>query len=215
LVSPEQIRQILGDDVFRKLTFRADSADILRWHNASDITDRVVESSSLFSALGMQLEVSDITEARGGELILDLNEPCDPSLHRRYDLLVDSGTLEHCFNIGQAAKNMACMAALGGYIWHGNPLNMLNHGFYNLNPTWYADFYTENGFELLYLKAASGSRLSPKIYDVPAYKRFGGVPEDTCLDCIVKKQEEKPLVWPVQTKYKNNPTLKSQGTGHA
>lgn len=85
---------------------------------------------------------------------------------------------------------------------------MLNHGLYNLYPTWYADFYRENGFELLYLKAVSGNLRVPQVHEVPAYDRFRGIPEDSALSCIVKKRNEKPLAWPVQTKYKNNPTLK-------
>lgn len=114
LASPEQIRQLFGDDMFRRITFRPDSAKVIQWHKAEDTTDQIVETTSLFAAQGMQLEVSDIAEARGGEFVLDLNYPCNPALHGRYDLLVDSGTLKHCFNIGQTARNMARMVGVGG-----------------------------------------------------------------------------------------------------
>jgi len=208
LASPEQIRQIFGQDVFEKLVFRADSADIIRWHNASDITDRVVDTFSLFSTLGLRLEVSDVVEARGGEVIIDLNHPCSASLHGRYDVLLDSGTLEHCFNIAQAAKNMAELVRIGGCILHGNPMNMYNHGFYNLNPTWYADFYGDNGFDVLYLRAEENPLRAPAFHDVPRYNRFQLDVKDVTLSCIVRKVESRSIVWPVQTKYKNNPTLK-------
>lgn len=208
LASPAQLRELFGEQVFAKLTFRQDSAEIIRWHRAEDVTDCVVESASLFAALDIRLEVSDIIEARGGEVILDLNHACDPILHQRYDLLIDSGTLEHCFNIGQAVRNMVRMAKVGGYIFHGNPLNMYNHGFYNLNPTWYADFYQDNGFEILYLKAVSGNLRQAQTHDVPYFERFADLPADSTLSCIVKKHHEMPVRWPVQTKYKNNPTLK-------
>jgi hypothetical protein len=208
LASPTQLHELLGKDVFDRLTFREDSADILRWHRAEDITDTVVESGSLFTAWQMKLEVGDIVNARGGEFILDLNQPCAPALHARYDLLLDFGTIEHCFNIGQAAKNIAMMTKIGGYIIHGSPLNMLNHGFYNLCPTWFADFYNDNGFDFLYLKAVSGNLRNPRVHEVPPFNRFIGIPEDSTLLCIVKKRQESPIIWPLQTKYKNNPTLK-------
>ncbi|MFT3752552.1 MAG: hypothetical protein QM800_06625 [Paludibacter sp.] len=213
LASPAELLDTLGPQIFERLQFREDAAEIIAWHKVGDLTDRIASTESLFTAWGMELEVSDIVEARGGELILDLNEPCAEHLHGRYHLIIDSGTLEHCFNIGQAARNVANLTAVGGYILHGNPLNMLNHGFYNLNPTWYADFYQDNGFDIVYLKAMSGTLRDAKVHEVPMYKRFVDVPADSTMNCIVRKRRQRPVRWPVQTKYKRNPTLKGKKQG--
>ena len=58
------------------------------------------------------------------------------------------------FNIGEAIKNIAVATKKGGLVWHGSPLLFFNHGFYNLNPTFFVDFYSQNGFEILDLSAS-------------------------------------------------------------
>ena len=45
--------------------------------------------------------------------------------------------------------NILSMLKVGGHIYHSNPLVSLNHGFYNLNPTFYSDFYIDNGHKLV------------------------------------------------------------------
>jgi len=207
LAHEDQIRAIFGDSVADSLEFRTDSAEILRWHNAGHKTNRVVDAASLFRALGWTLEVLDIVTARGGEIIHDLNLPIPAELTGRYALVIDAGTLEHCFNIGQAAQNIAAMVALGGAVMHGNPLNMFNHGFYNLNPTWYHDFYGENGFVIEYLNLVSNAVDAPQLAGVPPYQRFGGVPDNCTLLVVARRAELRAISWPVQRKYRDNPNL--------
>jgi hypothetical protein len=208
LASPAQLAQLFGEEMVRNLDTRADAASILRWHNATAVTDRVVEAKALFAALGFELDVLDITQARGGEIIHDLNLPLPASLEARYAAVLDAGTLEHCFNIAQAAKNVASAVALHGFAMHGNPLNMYNHGFYNLNPTWYHDFYEDNGFAVTRLQVvleAVGD--NPKVANAPAFGRFGAVPDNASLLVIAHRRAITELKWPVQRKYRDNPTL--------
>src|SRR3546814_19453314 len=65
----------------------------------------------------------------------------------KYDIVIDGGTTEHIFDIACALFNCAKMVKLNGYIYHDVPMNMLNHGFFNFNPTLLCDFYEANGFE--------------------------------------------------------------------
>lgn len=134
LAAPGQLAELFGSALDTALEYRGDSESIARWHAMPPGT-RIPDSIQFFALLGYDLEVLDIVSARGGELIHDLNQPVPQELHRRYALIIDPGTLEHCFNIAQAAKNVAEMAAPGGCVFHGNPMNLYNHGFYNLNPT--------------------------------------------------------------------------------
>ena len=207
LANPEQIRQIFGEAVFAKLDYRDDSAAILRWHGAERVTDRVTDAKQLFFALGYELEVIDMVQARGEEIIHDLNDPIPENLHGRYGVVIDAGTLEHCFNIGQAAKNVAAMVCVGGMVMHGNPLNMYNHGFYNLNPTWYYDFYEANGFAVEFMKLVNDSVGTPKLTAVSPYGRFGAVAENTVLLVVARRVASAELRWPIQKKYRDNPTL--------
>jgi hypothetical protein len=208
LASPAQLADVFGQKLVDKLVVRADSARILRWHAAANLTDRVIEAPALFEALGFELDVLDIAQVRGGEIIQDLNEPMPDSQHERYAAVLDAGTLEHCFNIAQAAKNVASVVALGGFVMHGNPLNMYNHGFYNLNPTWYQDFYEANGFSVakiaIVLDALSAS---PRVADAPPHHRFKGIPDDATLLVIAHRKAITEVKWPVQHKYRDNPTL--------
>jgi hypothetical protein len=98
--------------------------------------------------------------------------------------------------------------ALEGFVMHGNPLNMYNHGFYNLNPTWYHDFYEANGFavESAHIVVDSISE-TPRVAPAPALKRFYGIPDDATLLVIARRKAVTPMKWPVQSKYRNNPTL--------
>jgi SAM-dependent methyltransferase len=160
----------------------------------------VPDAESLFELFGVSLDVYDIVKERGSEIVLDLNEPYPENSQEQYDYVLDVGTLEHCFNVAQAGKNMAGLLRVGGIILHENPFNWGNHGFYGLNPTWYHDFYTDNGFEILEiaLLPRGCEPLTP-----PQTKRFGFTEVEANLLAIARRVEVKPFVWPVQTKYRS------------
>jgi hypothetical protein len=199
------LREWFGAQRMAGVGFRTDSDEVIRWHGETGI-DRLVDAYSFFRAIGYALEVVDIAEIRGGERVMDLNHPCDPALHAHYDLIMDGGTLEHCFNIGQAARNIAEMTAPGGYIIGANPMAMFNHGFYNLNPTWYADFYGQNGFELLSLHVTVLGQ-PDALFEVPRYNRIQQVPQNAMLLMLAKRTVMQPIDWPIQMKYRLNPSL--------
>jgi hypothetical protein len=206
LASKSSLDEIFGPEMMRNIAVRSDSAQILRWHGIA-ANQAVVDAAGLFGALGFELDVLDLVAARGGEILQDLNEPMPASLHARYAAVLDAGTLEHCFNIGQAAANVAQAVALGGFVMHGNPLNMYNHGFYNLNPTWYHDFYEGNGFSVesaqIVIDAVADK---PRVAAAPAFQRFRA-PENATILVIARRNVISEVRWPVQTKYRINPTL--------
>jgi hypothetical protein len=208
LALPEQLAGLFGEHLLPAFQYRDDSAQIARWHGMPE-NAQVPEARHFFALLGLDLEVLDVVQARGGEMVYDLNQPVPAKLHRRYALVIDPGTLEHCFNIAQAVKNVAEMVAPGGCVFHGNPMNMFNHGFYNLNPTWYHDFYAANGFKVQLVEGVVDPMRQTKRFDVPLTARFGGVPAESSLYVLAHKMAERPVRWPTQTKYVKNPTLKS------
>lgn len=207
LASEDQLFELFGDEVSRELRFRPDSESILKWHSATALADRIVESRHFFSLIGYDLTIADIAIVRGDELLVDLNEPLQPNLTAHsFDLVIDGGTAEHCFNIGQAFKNMAELVKVGGCILHINPASMFNHGFYNLNPTLYSDFYAENGFRLLFLKAAANMVFAPQLIDVPTVKRIRELPINASILCAAQRDLQQPVRWPMQAKYRLNPS---------
>ena len=102
--------------------------------------------------------------------------PYLPDFGRSYDLVLDTATCEHCFNIDQAALNLASLVSKGGYLIQAMPLNLFNHGVYNVNPTWFYDFYPANGFRFPYLQAVANIVWNPQPIDSPAFDRFSETP---------------------------------------
>ena len=183
------------------LIYRDDSEAICKRHGIE--YRQIPDAESYFILLGCKLDVYDIVKERGCEIICDLNElDCGfPQWNNpiiSYDIVLDVGTVEHCFNIGQAIKNMAGMVKMGGYIIHENPFNCGNHGFYNLNPTFFADFYSANGFELIECKLVNRHGDSCA---VPLTKRFIAVGEEMNVFAMARRTAMQAFVWPVQTKY--------------
>ena len=100
----------------------------------------------------IDLEIIDADPEEGASLCWDLNHPIPFSWHDRYDLVIDSGTHEHVFNIGTSLLSAAHLPQKGGILVGALPLYSSNHGFYNVNANCLAElFCPANGFELLAL----------------------------------------------------------------
>ena len=204
----EHLTKLFGEQSIRDLNFREDSDMVIRWHAMNKIIPGVYESYEFFEKIGIELTVLDIAKIRGGEVIADLNAPVNVELEGKFDIVLDPGTMEHCFNIGQAMVNFLSMAKIGGYIYHSNPLFMFNHGFYNLNPTFYNDFYVDNGHSISALFGVKAYTDDTR----PHYEAKFHLPhtdrkilhnvDDSGIHVVAQKKSDKYPKWPVQTKYK-------------
>lgn len=208
LVTADQLTALLGADETLRVGTREDSEQILAWHGMRNVLDRVFDAADVFRELGYSLDVIDIVKARGDEILVDLNHPLPPDFRRRFDLVLDTGTCEHCFNMGQAALNLASIVEQNGLIIQCMPLNVFNHGFYNANPTWFFDFYPLNGFEIEYFKGVSDIALNPSFFDPPIHERFREVPLNSIMIVIARRACVQDLKVPVQHKYLSNPFLR-------
>ena len=158
----------------------------------------LVDTMEFFALLGSTLDCVDVHASRGTERIVDLNEPADLG---EYDLVIDPGTTEHCFNIGQAMKNAASAVKAGGRIYHSPPMNMMNHGFYNVCPTMLWDFYTQNGWLLEALQHRSAT--TAKMIGLnSAVSRLFEPDKDASLICLARCVKKRPILWPTQFKYR-------------
>lgn len=129
-------RELPGEHVTNLLAWEGTP----RAQNASD--------ADLFHLLGVEhVQALDRSDFEGAELIWDLNVPVPEHLWSRFDTLLDSGTLEHVFDVRTALMNANRMLKPGGRIIHMGPCNnYANHGFYQFGPTLYWDYYTANGY---------------------------------------------------------------------
>ena len=206
LASDAQLAAIVGAETVAALPVLPQSPEILRWHGLVGRMPHVRDTAALFAARGIAMEVIDIAELRGGERIVDLNHPLPDDMVEAYDLVIDTGTLEHCFNVGQALVNVARSIARGGYLVHAAPMNIYNHGFWNFNPTLYFDFFEDNGFRIEFLQGMSGHVFTGmKAVPVPPFQRFDTAPPRTAIYLLARREEVRPTVFPVQRKYRSAP----------
>jgi len=201
LVPMQYVKQITGCDVPAK----KDAEEIIKWHSLK--IQEIPDTQELFTALGYSLEVVDIHSSRGCERVVDLNYP---QALGEFDLVIDPGTVEHCFNIAQAVMNLAQAVKVGGHIVHSLPMSTFNHGFYNINPTWVHDFYGQNGFHvkhcLAYTRAVKGQGAA--IFEPPKHLRFREAPNDVTMLVVAQRFKVQELRYPTQQKYIDHPDLK-------
>ncbi len=193
----ESLRERLGDKILQ-LKYRDDSEAICKRHGAPK--HDVPDAESLFECFGATLDVFDVVQERGCEVLVDLNHPVPANACGQFDFVLDVGTLEHCFNAPQALINMAALCKVGGFVMHENPFNWGNHGFWNLNPTLYHDFYTDNGFKVI--SCWLMPRGTQDAYEAPLTKRFQWPKGEANLVTVVQRVEEVPFQFVTQTKYR-------------
>jgi SAM-dependent methyltransferase len=108
------------------------------------------DPAPVFQAMGyssyVDVDINDLARRK-----LDLVEPLPDDCHHQADLVVDAGTLEHIFELPAALRNMNRILKPGGVILHLTPVNFFDHGFINVNPCLYHDFYKANGYTQLFL----------------------------------------------------------------
>jgi hypothetical protein len=74
-------------------------------------------------------------------IIADMNQPL-PAHFRKFNTIVDGGTLEHVFNLPQALKNVSLLCQPGGQIIHILPANnFCGHGFWQFSPELFFSLY--------------------------------------------------------------------------
>jgi hypothetical protein len=88
----------------------------------------------------------DYSAIEGATHLADFNLPLGE--HRRYQTVIDFGTLEHVFHIAQALRNASALCAIGGQIIHSSPANnYCGHGLWQFSPELFMSLYSEkNGY---------------------------------------------------------------------
>ena len=93
----------------------------------------------------------DYSPYEGATRIHDMNVAVPTDLKGQYSVVLDSGSLEHVFNVPVAIKNCMEMLHVGGHYVAITPTNnFLGHGFYQFSPELFFSVFTpENGFDLV------------------------------------------------------------------
>ncbi len=125
-----------------------------------DSPNRKYTSDRVFFTLltGSPCLTLDVSDYEGAEYVWDLNEKIPDHWAHTFHTVIDSGSLEHVFNISQALVNMNLLTAKEGRIIHITPANnYLEHGFYQFSPTLFIDYYGVNKFKKLSCKVIQQS----------------------------------------------------------
>jgi hypothetical protein len=99
--------------------------------------------------LGARTVISiDYSDYQNPDLTHDLNRRLPPDFQRRFDAVIDGGSLEHIFDVKQVLTNYMNMVKVGGHLFINTPANNLcGHGFYQFSPElFYRVFGDANGF---------------------------------------------------------------------
>ena len=157
----------------------ADPLEALDLHallrEAIDAKDLFGIARAFYRALLRPSEVVAVDLHGPDALALDLNTPLAlPSYG--FDVLVNSGTLEHVFDQRQAWESAHDHVRPGGLMVHALPLwGWLGHGFVNYHPTFVADVAAVNDYEvLLWWFAEFGTR---HVVNVEKPEDFGEIAE--------------------------------------
>lgn len=137
----KEILQRIGFD------YRKDIVDIDDYDNRNEKLD----CCDMFRLLGFdEVYTLDISDYEGADIIMDLTTPSlPPEMIACFDFIYDGGVLEHIFNAPLALVNMSKMLKKGGRIIHDVPCgNWIDHGFYMFSPTFFIDYYKNNGFSI-------------------------------------------------------------------
>ena len=113
-----------------------------------------IQDTSLFELMGFREAVTlDYSDYEGADVICDLNHPLPEGLLAKtgpFDLIIDSGCLEHIFNVPQVLRNYYHLAGDSGAVICIVPSsNLVDHGFYNFSPTLFQDYYSANHWQVL------------------------------------------------------------------
>jgi len=128
-----------------------DSSVPVKPSNIAHLAERgCIDDVTFFSALGCSTVHSlDVSDYEGCTFNIDLNQPVPKELHNKYDIIIDSGTIEHIFHLPNVLQNIHSMLKTGGRVIHCSPTtNHVDHGFYMFSPTLFHDYYSMNRYEI-------------------------------------------------------------------
>lgn len=153
------------------LTIGRQSLSLPNDYMTAQFSEFVINTDSycelLLQAMGATDVASvDYSDYEGPTFVGDLSSKLD--LGREFDTIIDSGSLEHVFDVASAFRNCIGFCKVGGRVIHILPVNNLSgHGFWQFNSDLIHSIYSEkNGFKDTVVYYASGINFS-NWYKVP------------------------------------------------
>lgn len=191
--------------LINKISNKMDNIDSVLTYGVQNMRGNYKSQYEFFRKIGYSvIESVDISESENPTYVRDLNY--DITIDKKYDLIVDGGTMEHCFHVPYVLSNTIKLLKKDGYVIHLNPLNnWINHSFYQFSPTLYYDFYKENNFTDLNMWLLLGKINNREVIKVDNNHIYDKIhtSKPTLVLFSGKKQEDIDYIrYPIQGKYR-------------
>lgn len=136
----------------------------------------------------------------------DLNLPITTINGSLFDTVINHGTCEHIFNIGQVYQTMHDCVRVGGLLIHESPFTgWIDHGFYTIQPTLYFDLAAANQYKIVYMAVTHiehGSAVEIHSREqILKMAAAGGVANNSMLYVAMRKTADEPFKIPMQGFY--------------
>lgn len=133
---------------------------------------------------------------------IDLNNPSD--LGQRFDTVINNGTSEHVFNQANVFRFIHDHTKLGGLMIHYTTgLGWIDHGFYNLQPSFFFDLAKYNGYEVLSCCLVNNETTVP--LKLGGYEgnvlRADPRLADALIHCCMRRCDSAAFRYPIQRPY--------------
>jgi len=201
----------------RKERIKLNSPSEILFSTSSDIPKinkeavRYIHAKTFFEFIGISEDKYydiDKFDFDKPKIIHDLQFPMDQKYHDFFNLIIDCGTLEHIFDVKAVMENIVKITKVGGYVLQMVPAqNFLNHGFYQFSPTFFHDFYTSNGFEVVESYITEGRGSYERYWRYDQERDYTGLffdPKNRLGNCFLvrKKENLDKIILPDQYFYK-------------
>lgn len=184
---------------------RSTSQSLLR---VSPKTANFIHAKTFFEFLGIPKEEYydiDKFDFDKPKILQDLEKPLDTKYHNFFNFVLDSGTIEHIFDVKTVMENIVNAVKVGGYALQVVPAeNFLNHGFYQFSPTFFYDFYAANQFEIIEAYIIELRNFVYRFYSYDHMKDFTGLiffnPKYRRVNCFLVRKlgKVRDITSPVQ-----------------
>lgn len=141
--------------IFSRINVKGKSCLVIGVQDLRDgVNTRFKNQDQVFKSFGFtEVSTLSVFKKERPTYLVDLNYPTP--LPRKFDCIIDIGSLEHCFCASTALSNLVSYLNLNGIIIHINPGpggGWNDHGYQAYNLKFYRDFYVNNGFRMIALK---------------------------------------------------------------
>ena len=188
----------------------------LKWHNLEPSLYSFFSIENYLKTQNWDFKYVDVQQGTGSSanfISMDLNQPIPSDLYCSFDLLIDSGTAEHCFNVGKVFENYFHLLKPGGILLQYMPFHSPNHGFWSINPTAIYDLASCNPIKLLTCELQSFDNYrhyfdaNPNILPFSKTGKFSiniDSLKGICLMFFAYKKVSKSIFrFPIQAKYRS------------